>query len=165
MNFTAIDFETAVGQDSICAVGIVSVVAGKIAEEYYQLIQPPGNRYSWYTTRVHGLTSRDTQNAPTFSQVYPEIRQRICGQTLVAHNEAFDRSALRKTATRHGLDYHALQLPDRWECTKKIFKRRGFKPCDLASLCARFSIALDHHEALSDARACALLYLVAQTQV
>ena len=35
MNFVAIDFETAVGHDSICTVGIVTVKDGKILEEYH----------------------------------------------------------------------------------------------------------------------------------
>ncbi len=46
MNFVAIDFETAVGRDSACAVDLVTVENGEIVEEYCQLIQPPVNRYA-----------------------------------------------------------------------------------------------------------------------
>ena len=160
MNFTAIDFETAVGHDSICAVGIITVEGGKIVEEYHQLIKPPGNRYTHWTTQVHGMTSATTANSPDFPEVYPEIRKRIKGKIIVAHNEAFDRPALMKTMSRYGLDYSELQLPERWECTKRIYQKKGFKPCRLNVLCEHFNIELNHHEALSDARACAKLYMI-----
>ncbi len=160
MDFVAIDFETAVGHNSICSVGIVTVVNDKIIEEYHQLIQPPNNKYNYYTTQVHGLTSADTANSPLFKDVYPEIKQRIKGKTIVAHNESFDRSALQKTMDLHNLNYDELSLSDRWECTKKIYQQRGFKPCDLATLSQQHDIELNHHEALSDARACAKLYLL-----
>jgi len=161
MEFVAIDFETAVGHNSPCAVGIVTVKDGKIVDEYCQLIQPPNNRYTWHTTQVHGLTSADTRNAPDFNAVYPEIKKRLQGKIVVAHNETFDRSVLQKTMLRCGLDYDELQLAKQWNCTVKIFRRKGFHPCNLASLCAEHNLELNHHEALSDARACAQLFLIA----
>ena len=162
MNFVAIDFETAVKHDSICAVGIITVEDGEIIEEYHQLIQPPGNRYTHWTTNVHGMTSATTANSPTFPEVYSEIKKRIFGKVLVAHNESFDRPALQKTMLLHDLDYSELSLPERWECTKKLYQKRGFKPCGLAALSSRHNIELNHHEALSDARACAKLYIIEQ---
>jgi len=97
MNFVAIDFETAVGQDSICSVGIVVVENNVIVEEYHQLIQPPGNKYTFHTTKVHGLTSADTADAPSFPEIYPGIKKRISGKTVDAHKESFDRNVLKKT--------------------------------------------------------------------
>jgi DNA polymerase-3 subunit epsilon len=38
------------------------------------LIRPPNNLYSPYTIKVHGIYPRDTINAKTFAQVYPEIQ-------------------------------------------------------------------------------------------
>ena len=159
MDFVAIDFETAVGQESPCAVGIVTVDNGVVVDEYCQLIQPPDNQYTWHTTKVHGLTAKDTANSPTFVDVYPEIMKRVQGKIVVAHNEKFDRSVLQKTMHRCGLDYGELGLADKWECTVSVFRKKGFHPCDLATLSRQHDITLDHHEALSDARACAQLYL------
>jgi len=42
-------------------------------------------------------------------------------------------------------------------CTPKT---KGFKPAHLAACCKEMSIKLNHHEALSDARDCAKLYLM-----
>ena len=159
MKFTAIDFETAVGQDTACAIGMVTVEDGEITDQYYQLIQPPENLYSWRTTQVHGLTSRDTCSAPLLPHIFPEIQRRLVGRTLVAHNESFDRNVLIKSMAHYGMDYESLGLPDRWACTVKIYRAKGFKPCGLDVLCEQFGIELNHHQALSDAVACARLYL------
>lgn len=160
MNFAAIDFETATGQrHSACAVGIVSVRNGKIVDEYYSLIRPPDNYYSWRNTAVHGITARHTMNAPSFPQLFPYIAKRLQGVAVVAHNESFDRSVLMRTMEHYGMDYEKLLLPDRWDCTLKIYRDKGFEPARLNACCERLGIELDHHDALSDARACAKLYL------
>lgn len=158
MNFVAIDFETAVGHH-ICAVGIVTVEDGRITEEFHAFVQPPGNRYNWYNIQVHGITEKDTRNAPFFNEIYPEIKNRLYGRNVVAHNESFDRNVLKRTMADYGLDYSELNISDRWECTVKIYRAKGFHPANLSSCCRIQEIELNHHEALSDARACALLYL------
>ncbi len=156
--FTAIDFETA-KHHHICAVGIVTVENGKIIDEFSALIQPPNNEYSWHNVQVHGITENDTANAPFFDKVYPEIKKRLAGRTIVAHNEAFDRGVLQKTMADFGIDYSDLNIADRWECTMKIYRAKGYKPYSLNACCKVNGIELNHHEALSDARACALLFL------
>lgn len=166
MNFIAIDFETATGQrNSACAVGLVTVEDGTIIEEYVTLIQPPNNEYNWHNTNVHGITAQDTYNSPNFKEVYSEIQKRISGKIVVAHNESFDRSVLTKSMMEYGLDYADLQLTHRWECTMKIFKERGYQPAKLNSCCEKHGIELNHHDALSDARACAKLFLIAKEAV
>jgi DNA polymerase-3 subunit epsilon len=160
MNFTAIDFETATGKrSSACAVGIVTVENGEITEEFYSLIQPPNNEYFGMNIAVHGIRPHDTVNAPTFADLYPEIRARLQGCTLVAHNESFDRSVLKRTMEHYELDYAELELADRWNCTMKMYKAKGFMPYKLNACCEQLGIKLKHHEALSDAIGCAHLYL------
>jgi DNA polymerase-3 subunit epsilon len=138
MNFTAIDFETATGnRNSACAVGIVTVEGGEIVEQYSTLMKPPDNEYSYRTIAVHGIRPADTADAPTFAELYPEIHRLLHGRTLVAHNESFDRSVLKGTMAHYGLDYAALELADRWECTVRINRAKGHRPNDLATCCAR----------------------------
>ncbi len=154
MTFTAIDFETAKGnRNSACAVGIVTVENGKIIEEYSTLIQPPDNDYFYKNIEIHGITPENTANIPFFDKIYPEIKKRLKGKIIVAHNESFDRSVLIKTMNEYGLDYSDLSIADRWECTYRIHGD------SLDVCCDKFGIELNHHEALSDARACAKLYL------
>lgn len=158
MNFTAIDFETATpNRNRAYAVGMVAVENGKIVAKYVSLTQPPDNQIWCRFTEIHGISWRDTLNAPTFAELYPEIRKRIFGRMLVAHKASFDRDVLQQTMKHHELDYADLQLLD-WECTLEIYRAKGFKPADLATCCNRLGIELNHHEALSDALACAKLY-------
>ena len=159
MNFTAIDFETAIGFHP-CSVGIVTVENGIIVDEFVSLIKPPNNLYSPYTIQVHGIYPRDTMNAKSFAQIFPEIRKRLENRVVVAHNESFDRNVLAKSMEIYNLDYSALNIASRWECTVKIYKAKGLKPAKLSDCCREMKIQLNHHEALSDARACAKLYLM-----
>jgi DNA polymerase-3 subunit epsilon len=151
--FTAIDFETAQPKRwSICQVGLVRVEAGVVTKELSILVRPPEDLYSHFNTAVHGLTCEDTFFAPSFDRVWPELRHYIVGQTVVAHNMGFDGSCLTQA-----LDYYGLAQPSfEKACTYKLFKKK------LNLLCEEYSIELNHHDALSDARACAALYLRAQ---
>lgn len=158
MTFTAIDFETATAFHP-CAVGIVTVENGVIIDEFVSLIKPPNNLYSPFTIKVHGIYPRDTVNAKTFAQVYPEIQKRLQNRVVVAHNESFDRNVLAKSMALYHLDYTDLNIASRWECTVKIYKAKGIVPTKLSDCCKKLNITLNHHEALSDARACAKLYL------
>ncbi|WP_140485024.1 3'-5' exonuclease [Flavobacterium sp. GSA192] len=158
MTFTAIDFETATSFHP-CSVGIVTVENGIIVDEFVTLIQPPNNLYNPYTIQVHGIYPSDTARAKNFLQVFPEIQKRLQNRVVVAHNESFDRNVLLKSMDYYGLDYGGLNIASRWECTVKIYKAKGIKPTKLSDCCREMKIQLNHHEALSDARACAQLYL------
>ena len=161
MNFTAIDVETATGHpESACAIGIVTVVNSTIVEEYYTLIQPPNNEYWYRNIMVHGIKPIETLETPTFDGVFHEIQKRLFGRKIVAHNEAFDRKVLQKTMKYYGLYYDELEIADMWECTCKIYRKKGYKPANLKHCADLNGIDLVHHEALSDARACAKLYLL-----
>lgn len=158
--FVAIDFETATGyRHSPCSVGIVTIEKGYIQDEYYTLIRPPKNEYWQQNIQIHGITPEMTSNAPEFSTIYPEIKNRLLGQQIVAHNESFDRSVLVRTMQLNQLNDFDLDLDQKWHCTLKIYRSLGFKPANLGACCNRLNIPLQHHEALSDARACAQLYL------
>lgn len=149
--FTAIDFETAQGKRwSICQVGIVRVINGAVSDTVSLLVQPPDNYYWQRFTDIHGIAPADTASAPSFEMIWPQIEPFISGQTVVAHNGlAFDFPALAAT-----LQFYDLPVPvyDK-RCTYQLYRDK------LASLCEKYSISLNHHDALSDARACAELYL------
>lgn len=160
MTFVAIDFETATYHaHSACSVGIVTVENGIITDEFTTLIQPPDNFYSHHNIQVHGITSKHTQDTGTFEQHYVEIYKRLLHRKVVAHNESFDRNVLRRSIGYYRLSSKGLSLHKNWECTVKISRSLGYSPNKLSDCCTRFNIDLNHHEALSDARACAKLYM------
>ena len=65
-------FETAV-KHHICAVGIITIENSKIIEEFYSLIKPPNNEYSYYCTQVHEITFYDIVDSPSFAEITPAM--------------------------------------------------------------------------------------------
>ena len=148
--FTALDFETATSQPySICQIGLVRVEKGLLTEKVMHLIQPPNNQYFYRNIEIHGIKPVDTLNAETFDKVWWKVKHYIEDQVVVAHNSAFDVNCLRNTLAY----YDELQPEFEERCTRVIY-RRG-----LAYLAKKYHIPLNHHDALSDANACAQLYL------
>lgn len=160
MHFVAIDFETATADPaSACAIGIVEVNLGEVIHQEYHLIQPPNNYYNYHNIAVHGITPDQTLNALNFEQVIRKILPRIEGKVLVAHNEPFDRRVMRASMAYFEMHYDDFDLPEKWQCTCRLYRAKGFKPATLSACSARLGISLNHHHALSDAQACAQLFI------
>ena len=105
-DFAAIDFETANAErTSVCSVGIVVYRDGKKVDEFYSLIKPEPEYYTYWCSRVHGITLNDTANAPIFPNVWRKIEPKIQGLPLVAHNKAFDESCLKAVFRCYQMDY------------------------------------------------------------
>ncbi len=155
-SFLAIDFETGDhSPDSAISVGLVRVEFGRIVSECVRLIRPPRSRIVF--TAIHGLRWEDVKDAPSFGQLWPEIRSYFEGvDFLVAHNAPFDRKVLHACCTAHGVTIP----PQPFQCTVQIARRSlEITPAKLSNVCSVLGIELNHHEALSDARAAAKIYL------
>jgi DNA polymerase-3 subunit epsilon len=158
MNFVAIDFETAnYRADSACAVGLVKVVDGVIVDKAVHLIRPPTREFVF--TYIHGLSWKDVAKSADFGSLWPEIERFIEGaEFFAAHNASFDRGVLAACCASYGIK--APSLPFR--CTVQISRAAwNIRPTKLSDVCRELGIALNHHEALSDAMACAEIYLAA----
>jgi len=149
-SFVALDFETATNSPaSACEIGLVKVKDGSIVDKFYSLIKPPDNSYSKVNILVHGITSDRTENAPNFDEIWPNIKEFIGDNFLVAHNLSFDSSILSKTS-----EFYDIQIPNyRGICTYKIFGT------SLTEICQAFCIERLYHNALIDAEVCALVFL------
>ena len=148
--FTAIDFETAHGKrNSICQVGLVRVENGIVIDQLSILVQPPDNFYWDRFVNIHGITPERTASAPTFDKIWHQVEPFIRNKNVIAHNGfGFDFQCLSAT-----LEYYGIETPEyTGNCTYRIFGE------NLASLCSKNKIPLNHHDALSDAMACAELY-------
>ena len=159
-DFAAIDFETANGQrTSVCSVGVVVVRGGRPSESIYRLIRPYPNYYSAFTTAIHGLTRSDTENAPSFPDVWDEIAPRIEGLPLVAHNSPFDEGCLRAVFELYGMPYPGYRFYCTCRASRRTFGTRlpNHQLHTVSAACG-FDLA-NHHHALADAEACARIAL------
>lgn len=152
----AIDFETAgYYGHSACALGMARVEHYKITDSFYSLIRPPSPDVRF--THIHGLVWNDLKDAPSFPEVWQAAEKFLRGaEFLMAHNAPFDRRVLGACRDAFGLDF-----PERrFLCTLKG-AHKAFRPapCSLGDVCGYFGIELDHHNAGSDARGCARIYI------
>ncbi len=158
MSFVAIDFETADRSlDSACAVALVKVENGQIIDRNYWLIRPPREKFRF--THIHGISWKNVADQPTFQELWPSIVGFIGGATfLAAHNADFDRSVLHACCQAA-----QVQLPRwRFRCTSRLARRiLKIYPTNLPAVCARLGIPLNHHDARSDAEACARIMIAA----
>lgn len=154
-DYVAIDFETATSaMSSACAIGIVAVKDLDIVDYYYSLIQPPNNFYSDRNVSVHGITPDLTENAPTFSELWPEIEHFFDTHTpVVAHNAGFDMSVFRASLKADIPNFIYIDTMNMGSC---LFNQR----LSLVKCAEMMNINLDefnHHNAQEDSWLCALI--------
>jgi DNA polymerase-3 subunit epsilon len=156
--FVALDFETAdYGRDSACAVALVRVEGSRIAARASRLIRPPRKQFMF--TSIHGISWTDVAGEPTFARVWKDIRGLLSGaEFLAAHSAPFDKSVLNACCASARLK--APEIP--FVCTVKLARRTwDLYPTKLPDVCRHLGLELKHHDALSDAKACAQIVLAA----
>ncbi len=159
-DFAAIDFETANHlRSSVCSVGVVIVRDGEIVDEYYSLIYPEPDFFTYWTTEIHGLTMDDVQDAPVFPKVWKEIEPLIEGLPLVDYNSPFDEGCLRAVFEVYQMDYPEYEFYDTCATARRQLKGR-IPNNQLQTVAAWCGFNLEnHHHALADAEACAAIAL------
>lgn len=157
-DFAAIDFETANKElTSVCSVGIVIVRGGEIVDRFYSLVQPEPNYYNWFCTRVHGIKRKDTDNAEVFPKVWAKVAPLIEGLPLVAHNKMFDENCLKAVFKVYQMDYPDYEFHCTLVQSRKVWPEGKHTLDVIAERCGY--VLENHHHALADAEACAVIAL------
>lgn len=157
MNFVTIDFETAnSSRNSACSIGIVEVADGQIVSEYSRLINPQ-QHFDPMNISIHRITPSMVEHEPTFGELWPELLPYFENKHVVAHNAAFDMSVLRHSLDAAATGYPAFQYYCTYLLSKKVLNE--LPAHRLNQLAAYYGIELQHHDALEDARAAALVLL------
>lgn len=159
-NFTAIDFETANRyRNSACAIGLVRVKRGRIVQRLHELIRPPFRFFEFAS--IHGIDWPAVRYAPTFQRLWPRIAPFFDDVDFVAaHNAPFDAGVLRATCDWYGLDLPAVSF----RCTVRLARSTwGVRPTTLRHVADFLGLPLRHHDAASDAEACARIVLKSLT--
>lgn len=151
-NFVAIDFETATTNRFPCQMGIVVVRNGEITERREFLIKPPGNKYSQACIGIHKITPIHTMECKEFPDLWPEIKEYLRCELVVAHNTSFDFDVLDKVIRYYNLKHVPILGAC---CTCKLYNDR--KLSEVAN-----AIGIENkkaHNALCDAEVCAKIFL------
>ena len=156
--FVALDFETAdQGRDSACSIAIVRVEGHAIVHREHRLIRPPRQRFLF--TSIHGISWPQVADAPSFAELWPELEPWLDGARFIAaHNSSFDSGVMQACCERAGVS-PPIQP---YFCTVQLARQTwNIRPTKLPDVCRHLNLSLHHHDALSDAEACANIVLAA----
>lgn len=157
----ALDFETASqSADSACQLAVVRIEGWELCAAHSWLIRPPSDEFVF--TYLHGIAWEHVAGEPDFGALWPQLKPHFQGvDFLAAHNAPFDRGVLAATCDRYGLTPPETPYIDTVQVARKVWK---IFPTKLNLVAAHLGIALNHHEALSDAKACAQIMIRAHAE-
>ncbi len=153
-DFVVIDVETACSRvGSICQVGIVGFRNGMEVFAYETLVDPLDD-FSYFNTRIHGITCDHVMGAPTFGDIHAAIDGHLAGRITVAHS-FFDKGALGAACAAHGRPV----IDTTWLDSVRVAKRAWPElPSHRLNVLTKFlGVRHKHHDALSDARAAGMV--------
>lgn len=164
LDFTAIDFETATSKyDSACSVAAVEIRDGKVVDSYYTLIRPPQMCFLPFNIKIHGITPTMVKDEQDFAGIWEELRQRLEGRIVVAHNAQFDMGVLRAC-----LKFYGLEAPKFKHCCTVSISRKIWPDLynhKLDTVGEYLQIKFNHHNAFDDAKTCAAIPIAAARQL
>lgn len=157
-NFAAIDFEAANGEvTSACSIGIVIVHDNKIVDEFYSLIKPVPNHYDFFTTKVHGIKKKDTENADLFPAVWFRVADKVKGMPMVAHGKSFDERVLKALHEHYHIPYPEYPFYCTHLGSQQLVPDLENHKLQTVAMHFGYDIKKNHHNALADAEACAVI--------
>ncbi len=152
--YIAFDVETPNSRnDRISSIGIAVVENDEIVDSFYSLVNPECH-FDYYNVALTGIGPDMVRDKPNFPELWKSIEPIMSSGILVAHNAPFDMSVLAKCLRDYGIVW---QERVDYCCTCQMSRRLmpSLENHRLNTICYDLDIALDHHDALSDARACA----------
>ncbi|MCD8286796.1 MAG: hypothetical protein LUD50_06205 [Clostridia bacterium] len=162
--FVVIDIETTglnatpVGgrMDAILEIGAYKVKGGNICESFTTFVNPE-RRISEEITKLTGITEEMVADAPTSSQVMPDLFKFMYGCITVGHNIVnFDFNFLEHYCAEEGyiLDRRMIDTVDL--AREQIPGLNNYK---LNTLADYFNISFNHHRAVDDALVTAKIFI------
>lgn len=158
MRYIAFDVETPnFANDRMSAIGITVAEDGAIVDEFSTLVNPEC-RFDSFNIQLTGITPKMAAEAPSFPALWPTIEPLLSSGLLIAHNAPFDMGVLSKCLRDYGIRW---QSSASYACTCQMGRccYPSLPNHKLNTLCAYLGIALNHHQAGSDSRACAELLI------
>ena len=103
--FVVVDLETTgsvIGVDEIIEIGVVVVSGGEVQDRYETLVWSDRSIPPW-VARLTGISNKDLEGAPTFSDVAETVASMLDGNVFVAHDIRFDLPFLSWEFARRGV--------------------------------------------------------------
>ena len=157
MKIVSIDVETA-DWGYPCEIGIAEIIDGKIVSSKSWLVKPSCfPKMNAEHQAIHGITNEQLEHAPTFKEIWSELKPYIEGVLLVAHNVKFDIDCIVSEMQRHRIKTKPLH----GYCTcLQAREHLNIPSHKLDAVCKHLGIEIgNHHRAEHDAIAAAKIHL------
>ncbi len=150
MNFIAIDVETAnADYSSICQIGIAEFQNGKVVDKWKTLINPE-DYFDPFNVSIHGISEKDVKNAPTFNQIYEELKKRL-NDKITIHHMPFDRIAINRACDYYDLEHTKPKWLDSAKIVRRTWTDFAHSGYGLSNIAKYLELTFEHHDALEDA--------------
>ncbi len=163
MNFVAIDVETSnTDMASICSIGAVKFENGKIAGEWYSLVDPQ-DYFDGLNVSIHGIDKDMVKGAPTYAEAARTLLEMLRDAVAVTHTH-FDRVATHQASGRWAVPEPACTWLDSSRVARRAWAECASSGYGLADVCKLIGYEFQHHHALEDAKAAGHILLAAMQQ-
>lgn len=162
MRYIVFDTETPNRRnDRMSQIGLCVVEDGKISAARGFLVNPECE-FDPFNVMLTGITPEMTRSEPNFAELWDGgLREALSGGVLAAHNAPFDMAVLAKCLAHYGIEWRrTAEYIDTVRLARRAFPGLPNHKLDTLAYC--LGLELDHHDAASDALACAGVLLAAQ---
>lgn len=157
--FVVFDLETtgfSSEKNRIIEIGAVKILNGEIVDRFSTFVNPQVP-IPFKIVKLTSITDEMVKDAETIENVLPKFLDFCKDCVLVAHNAKFDTSFIRENCKRLGYEYDYTAV-DTVGISRVLFPEAKKHTLDV--LCKKMGVVLDnHHRAVDDAEATALIYL------
>lgn len=154
--YAIVDLETTgsvIGVDEIIEIGLVVMHGSEIVDRFETLVWSDRTIPPW-VARLTGISNRDLEGAPTFSDVAETVATLLDGNIFVAHDIRFDLPFLSWEFARRGVVRPAVTGLCTLELSRQLWPDLASR--SLSELARHFDVAHDNpHRAGDDAEATA----------
>ena len=163
--FIALDVETACSDAaSICEIGIACVRSDNLIETFATLVNPH-MRFSSFNVQLHGIGPDHVADAPDFRTAFALLSPLLSRHRLIQHS-GFDKRAIQAACASTAQD--ATEWT--WGDSVKIARRAwpefvGNGGHGLGNLKKKLGLSFEHHDAGEDAKAAAMVVLLAEARM
>jgi len=164
--YVIVDLETTgsvIGVDEIIEIGLVVMHGREIIDRFETLVWSDRTIPPW-VARLTGISNRDLEGAPTFSDVAESVASFLDGNIFVAHDIRFDLPFLSWEFARRGVVRPAVTGLCTLELSRQLWPDLASR--SLSELSRHFEVAHDNpHRAGDDAEATAAVLQAALDDV
>lgn len=161
-NFTFVDVETPnFSNSAISSIAIIHMNKDGEITEYHTLVNAK-QHFDTFNIELTGITPEMVKDAPTFENVWEDIKEYFEDSIIVAHNARFDLGVISKCLIRENIEIPKIRYMCTVDLSRKYIPAKSHKLNVLSEL---LGIELNHHQADSDTKACMEIFLYINDKV